>query len=142
MTNPTIFDPTKHIHLLPQFVVIHHACITQDFTLATFLPPLQREETLGWWKSRVHEVLTGTRTIIFTTQPSTEGSDAEGPVAGVVMLSKPPLETGPFRGTVEKLLVSPSVRRRGVATTLMMMLEEVTRVEGRPLLVSLFFCLD
>ena len=57
-------------------------------------------------------------------------------VAGIVALSKPPSETGPFHGIVEKLLVSPSFRRRGVATALMMKLEEVASVEGRPLLVS------
>lgn len=88
------------------------------------------------------EVLAGTRTIIFAMQSLPEGSDWEDElVAGVVTLSKPPWETGPFRGIVEKLLVSPSFRGRGVATTLMM-LEEVARVHGRPLLMSLFFCLD
>ena len=85
------------------------------------------------------EVLAGMHTIIFARQPSTKGSNTEErPVAGVVILSKPPLETGPFRGTVEKLLVSPSFRRRGMAMTLIMMLE-VARIESRPLLVSLFF---
>jgi len=83
------------------------------------------------------------RTIIFAAQPSPEWSNTEERlVAGIVMLSKPPSETGPFRGIVEKLLVSPSFRRRGVATTLMVVLEEVARAEGRPLLVSLFFCLN
>jgi GNAT superfamily N-acetyltransferase len=66
----------------------------------------------------------------------------ESMVAGVVMLSKPPSETGPFRGIVEKLLVNPSFRRRGVATTLMLKLEEAAAAEGQPLLVSLFFIFE
>jgi hypothetical protein len=137
MTNPTIFDPAKHAHLLPQFVAIHHTCITKDFTLANFLPPLRPELTFQWWKARVDEVLAGTRTIIFAALSQPDGPEVA--VAGIVMLSKPPSETGPFRAIVEKLLVSLSFCRRGVGTALMMKLEEVARVEGRPLLVSLFF---
>ena len=55
---------------------------------------------------------------------------------GVVMLSKPPSEKGPFRAWVEKLLVSPSFRRRGVARKLMKKLEELGKASGRTLLVS------
>lgn len=88
MTSPTVFDSTKHSHLLPQFAAIHHACITQDFTLANFLSPLRPEETLRWWKARADEVFAGTRTIIFSAQPSPEWSKAEeGLVVGIVILS-------------------------------------------------------
>jgi GNAT superfamily N-acetyltransferase len=92
---------------------------------------------LKWWEARVDEVRTGTRSIMFAS-PDRE----ESMVAGVVMLSKPPSETGPFRGIVEKLLVNPSLRRRGVATTLMLKLEEAAAAEGQPLLVSLFFIFE
>jgi ribosomal protein S18 acetylase RimI-like enzyme len=139
-TTLTILDPTKHTHLLHEFVAIHHACIIQDFTQPTFLPPLQPEMTLRWWQARVDEVIEGTRTIVFATPSSLNGQDARGEVvAGVVMLSKPPSETGPFRGVVEKLLVSPIFRRRGVARALMMKLEEAGREAGRTLLVSFTF---
>jgi GNAT superfamily N-acetyltransferase len=137
MATPRIFDPTKHLHLLPQFLDIHQACITQDFTLAVFLPHLRNDEMLRWWEARVDEVRTGTRRIIFATKSPPDG--LESVVAGIVSLSMPLAETGPFRGIVEKLLVSPRFRRRGVATTLMLKLEEVARAEGRPLLVSLLF---
>lgn len=53
------------------------------------------------------------------------------------MLSKPYWETGPFRGYVEKLLVSPLCRRVGVARALMLKVEEVAREKGRTLLVRL-----
>jgi len=45
-------------------------------------------------------------------------------------------ETGPFRGVVEKLLVSPAWRKKGIARALMKKLEEVAQKEGRSLLVS------
>lgn len=59
-------------------------------------------------------------------------------LAGYVMLGMPVTETGPFRGKVEKLLVAPEHRRKGIANGLMAKLEEVARAEKRTLLVSLF----
>jgi len=55
-------------------------------------------------------------------------------------------ETGPFRGVVEKLLVSPTWREKGVARRLMGKLEDVAWQEGRWLIVSFglllwIFCL-
>jgi GNAT superfamily N-acetyltransferase len=51
----------------------------------------------------------------------------------------PVSETGTFRDIVEKLLVSPEHRRKGIAKVLMLKLEEIARVEGRTLLVCVFF---
>jgi ribosomal protein S18 acetylase RimI-like enzyme len=48
----------------------------------------------------------------------------------------PVTETGPFRGEVNKLMVSPRHRRRGIARRVMGLLEEVARERGRHLLVS------
>jgi ribosomal protein S18 acetylase RimI-like enzyme len=39
-------------------------------------------------------------------------------LAGYVMLGMPVTETGPFRGKVEKLLVAPEHRRKGIANGL------------------------
>ena len=43
----------------------------------------------------------------------------------------PSVETGPFRGEVEKLLVSPRFRKVGVARRVMEKLEEVAKEKGR-----------
>lgn len=61
--------------------------------------------------------------------------DKSRDVTGVVMLRKPEAETGPFRGMVEKLLVSPDWRRKGVGRALMKGLEDVARERGKTLLV-------
>lgn len=51
----------------------------------------------------------------------------EEEVAGVVMLGMPFAQTGPFRGVVEKLLVRPEYRKRGIAKAMMGVLEGVAR---------------
>ena len=52
-----------------------------------------------------------------------DGQEEEVEVAGVVSLSAPTAQTGPFRCLVEKLFVSPFHRRRGFARLLMSALE-------------------
>lgn len=52
----------------------------------------------------------------------------------------PVTETGPFRGEVEKLMVSPRHRLKGVARRLMDKLEAVARERHRELLVSNLQC--
>ena len=108
------------------------ACIEQDNTVATFLPPLDPSAVLEWWLDRAEEVKKGTRTIVMCLA----GDQEE--VAGVVMLYKPLTQTGPQRGEVEKLLVSPDFRRRGVARLLMGKLESEGKEAGRWLFVSRF----
>ena len=63
----------------------------------------------------------------------------EEELAGYVMLGMPPSHTGPFRGIVEKLLVPPEHRKKGIARALMRKVEDVAREVGRTLLVS---CLE
>lgn len=60
-----------------------------------------------------------------------EGRQENYEVAGFVSLWKPESETGPFRADVEKLLVSPYHRRRGIARSLMRLLEATARKDGR-----------
>lgn len=68
---------------------------------------------------------------------SDPGAKAKGEeLVGVVMLATPPLETAPFRASVESLLVSTKYRRRGGATMLLRAVhEEACRVK-KTLLVS------
>ncbi|KAJ7443869.1 hypothetical protein FB451DRAFT_1295243 [Mycena latifolia] len=101
-----VFDPTnpEHIALLPSFADIHIACIEIDHTIANFTPPLKRDVIIDWWKERY------------------------------VILFRPLIEAEPTRGLIEKLLISPNFRRRGIARKLMEKLEEVARTNGRTLL--------
>lgn len=128
---PILFSPLHHTHLLPFLVAIHIACITTDSTIATFLPPLTHKQPAmtAYWQTRIDEIASGLRHIIIQLSET-------GELAGFVSLYMPPGETGPFRGSVEKLLVSPEWRMRGVARAVMGKLEVVARGCGRTLLVS------
>jgi len=135
MGEPTFFDPKTQAHLIPSFVRIHKSCIlSPPYTIATFLPPLKDDKMTSWWQDRCKEVETGERHIVMQMAPNPTTGESE--VAGFVMLGKPFAETGPFRGSVEKLLVLPEHRKKGFARALMVKLEEVARAEGRGLLVS------
>lgn len=59
----------------------------------------------------------------------------EEELAGIVNLVMPVTETGPFRGVVEKLLVSPRYRKMGIAKAMMGKLEDVAREKRRTLLL-------
>ncbi|KAL0933157.1 Acetyltransferase [Colletotrichum truncatum] len=133
---PYMFSPADHTHLIPYLAALHAACISQDRTLATFLPPLSHEKLLGWWKERIAEVIDGTRLMLILLDESEPGSKPKGTeLMGVVMLWMPYSETGPFRGFVEKLLISPKFRQRGGARMLMSALEGESLRRGRTLLM-------
>ena len=137
MPETVLFDPARHQSLTPSFVDIHIACIEHDHTIAKFLPPFtpeKRDKMLKWWQSKAEDVEKGDLDIIVDFLPN---DHEKKQLARYAMLVKPPSETRPFRGIVEKLLVSPNFRRRGVARRVLDKLEEVARKEGRTLLVSL-----
>lgn len=86
---------------------------------------------LAYWQSRSEDVKRGLRFIVLQL------TDLEGAeVAGYVCLYMPPSETGPFRGEVEKLMVSPDHRFKGVARRVMGKLESEAVERGRWLMVS------
>ncbi|KAJ7603401.1 acyl-CoA N-acyltransferase [Mycena polygramma] len=132
-TQIVVFDPKNPAHtaLIPSFADIHIACIETDHTIATFTPPLKRDTIIDWWAARAADAEQGARVIFMALV-----GDADGPaqLAGYVVLYRPLTETGPFRDSVEKLLVSPTFRRRGLARKLMEKLEEDAKVLGQTLL--------
>ncbi|KAJ7157598.1 hypothetical protein C8R43DRAFT_833705, partial [Mycena crocata] len=89
----------------------HIACIETDHTIATFTPPLNRDIIINWWKERVADAAKGSRIIFMSLLKMPRVDQA---LAGYVILFRPLTETEPFRGIVEKLLVSPKFRRRSV----------------------------
>jgi GNAT superfamily N-acetyltransferase len=127
---------------------VHASCILIDGTMATFLPPLNPEVLTKWWIARWEEVQRNDRVIIIVLadprdsniNPSLATTSDSAinalptTVAGVVSLAMPFSQTGPFRGTVEKLLVSPSHRRLGLGRALMAKLECVAMELGKTIL--------
>lgn len=88
----------------------------------------------SWWEARAQEVTNGTRHIIM--QMALNPTTGEEEVAGYVTLSMPVSQTIVFVATVEKLLVTPEHRNKGIAKRMMAKLAEVARKDGRLLFVS------
>lgn len=133
------FSPAEHIHLLPYLASLHAACITRDHITGTLLPPLDHEKLLTWWKDRISEVKAGTRLILLLLAEPMPGARAEGrDLMGMAMLNMSEGDdTGPFRASVENVLVDQKCRRQGVATNLLAVLEAEAFTRGKTLLVSL-----
>jgi len=125
----TILSPDQHARLVPSLAQIHMDCIMKSHTIATFLPPLDRAVFEKHWKANVDETRTGRRDIIMALLPGA-GENGVDLLVGYVMLIDQSVQTGPFRGRVEKLLVSPDHRQRGIARKLMAKLEEIAWPRG------------
>ncbi|KAL7811101.1 putative acetyltransferase [Trichoderma gracile] len=137
MENITItrFSPPQHTPLIPAIIQMHIDCIQADGALLRFHPPFtpeKRHKMETFWDERLSQISTGRRIVLIALAP-TEGSD-QGDVAGIVELGMPDADTGPFRGDLEMLMVSPKYRRRGLAAKLISDLEEIAREEKRTLL--------
>ncbi len=127
---PRLYHPSTDSHVLPHLAQIHAACIDNDHQLATFLPPLSQTKMLEYWTDVASNVEKG-RTAIFLQF----ADSSENEVIGYVFLLMPVSETGPFRGEVCKLMVSPNHRYKGVARRVMGLLEAYAREKERWLLV-------
>ncbi|RFU26947.1 hypothetical protein B7463_g9384, partial [Scytalidium lignicola] len=140
-------DPTQDLWLLPALVDLHIASIEHDNSLMRFHPPFtpeKRAKMLSFWRERMDQARSKRCIIIVATMTKTstitpiDGQEHEKEVekelCGVIELGTPDADTGPFRGAVEMLMVSPAHRRLGLATKLMLKLEEIALQEGRTLL--------
>ena len=132
---PVLYDAVKHQYLLQQIAQIHADCVLNDGTVVTFHPDetgqMDIPAIVKYWEARSTQVTAGTREIIMQF-----ADDSEEELIGYVSLDTPVTQTGAFRGAVEKLLVSPKHRYKGIARRLMAKLEDVAWAKGRVLLVS------
>ncbi|KAL8382840.1 hypothetical protein RB595_006558 [Gaeumannomyces hyphopodioides] len=124
--NPTaqssiyVFTAPQHSHLVPYLAALQGTCITMDHMTGAFLPPLNHEKLLAWWKERIADAGAGRVAILFLLDESEPGTRPKGSeLVGVALLSLPASETSPFRAQVESLLVSARYRRSGKAMQLM-----------------------
>ncbi|KAK5044454.1 hypothetical protein LTR84_011268 [Exophiala bonariae] len=73
--------------ILDGIVQLHCACILNDNTMATFMPPLNHPQIYKWWEDRIAEVTSGHRHIIVyltevndrTTLTNAKGQDIRIP---------------------------------------------------------------
>jgi len=132
-----LYVPSDHGHLTPYLAALHASCISHDRTIATFIPPLNQEKLLNYWRRCIAEINAGTRLLLLLLDETEPGTKVKGSeLMGCVMLHCPESETGRMRGFVEKLLVSPKFRKHGGARLLMATLESEGLVRGKSLFVS------
>lgn len=93
----------------------------------SFVLPFTASEAERFWKMKVlPQLRDGTGHLLVTR--------VAGRIAGCVQLDCDTPPNQPHRAEVRKLLVHPDFRRRGIARTLMLALEELARRKGRSLL--------
>nr|ABX82663.1 putative acetyltransferase [Trichoderma hamatum] len=130
------FSPSEHDKFLPAIIQMHIDCIESDGALLRFHPPFtheKRQKMESFWKARLSQISTGHR-ITLIALVSLDGKQ-EVDIAGIVELGMTEADTGPFRGDLEMLMVSPRYRRRGLASKLIDKLEEIAKEEKRTLLL-------
>jgi GNAT superfamily N-acetyltransferase len=100
--------------------------VVQDGASVSFMASLTPDEARAFWRARAKEVATGQRVLL--------GAYADGALMGTVSVDCAMPPNQPHRGAVEKLLVHPAARRRGMARALMRRAEREAKAAGRTLL--------
>ena len=101
------------------------ACVDAGASVS-YLPPLAPDVARGFWKRMAADVAAGTRVLLAAWDDAT--------LVGTVMLEFASSPNQPHRAEVQKLLVHPVARRRGIARALMAALEIEAARAGKTLL--------
>jgi GNAT superfamily N-acetyltransferase len=101
------------------------ACVQYGASVS-FMASLTLEEARDFWRTKAKEVATGTRILL--------AAYADGTLAGTVTLDCGMPPNQPHHAAVQKMLVHPQARRRGLARALMRAAEQAALTAGRTLL--------
>jgi GNAT superfamily N-acetyltransferase len=94
----------------------------------SFMHPLSQSDAEHYWRSQIVDVASG-KGFIFVCEDGKAGE-----IAGTVMLQRPWAPNQPHRADVAKLLVHRQHRRKGVASALMLAVEEKAKALGLKLI--------
>jgi GNAT superfamily N-acetyltransferase len=100
--------------------------VVRDGASVSFMASLTLAEARAFWRARATEVALGQRILL--------GAYLGGVMAGTVTIDCAMPPNQPHHAAVQKLLVHPDARRRGLARALMRRAEQETRAAGRTLL--------
>lgn len=113
-------------HDIHQLIGLLEACVRTGASVS-FVLPFSRGEAAAFWRDQVAPaVAEGTRRVLLAR--------LGGEIAGTVQLDLGTPPNQAHRAEVKKLLVHPDARRRGIARSLMIAIEEEARRTGRTLL--------
>ena len=103
-----------------------HACVHAGASVNFVLPFTQADAAAFWRDNTLPKVRAGTRLLLVAR--------AGGGIVGTVQLDSDTPPNQPHRAEVNKLLVHPEMRRRGIARALMAEVERQARHMGRSLI--------
>ncbi len=98
------------------------ACVAAGASIG-FLAPLDPMEAEAFWRKVIGEVASGGRTILVARDPA-------GRIVGSAQIGFESKPNGRHRAEVQKVMVLPSHRRRGIAARLMAEIEARARARG------------
>ncbi len=112
-----------HIEMLGDVL---HACV-QAGASVSFVVPFSLSEAKTFWRDQVlPAVYDGSRRVLLARWAEQ--------IVGTVQIDRATPPNQPHRAEVKKLLVHPRARRRGIARSLMLAVEDQARAERRTLL--------
>jgi ribosomal protein S18 acetylase RimI-like enzyme len=120
-----LLDPAAAAAAERRLAEILCACVDAGASVS-FLPPLPLHVARALWRDTAAEVASGARLLL--------GAWSEGELVGTVTLDLATPPNQPHRAEVQKLLVHPQARRRGIARALMLQAEEAALSARRTLL--------
>jgi GNAT superfamily N-acetyltransferase len=119
-------DPRRRDELLAALDTLLRDAVESGASVG-FLPPLEPDESRGFWQGTLDEVAAGTRLAL--------GAWQDGCLVGTIQLALATKPNARHRAEVQKLLVHTSARRQGIAQTLLVAIERAALDSGRKLLV-------
>ncbi len=99
-------------------VALLRACVDSGASLG-FLAPLSEAEAIVYWRGLAPQIESRSRTVLVARE--------DGRIVGSAQLAYESKPNGRHRAEVNKVMVLPSHRRRGVAAELMRALEQCAR---------------
>jgi ribosomal protein S18 acetylase RimI-like enzyme len=102
------------------------ACVEGGASIG-FLAPLPRGEAEAYWAKIYGDLPGGLRVLLVARA-------ADGSIVGSAQLAGEAKANGRHRGEVQKVMVLPAYRRRGIAARLMAEIERIARARGLTLL--------
>jgi acetyltransferase len=122
--NDSVSDET-----LKGLIQLLSACVHEGASIG-FLSPLSEQEAAAYWQKVLGDLPAGHRLILVARE------QAGGPIIGSAQIAFEARANGRHRAEVQKVMVLPSHRRRGIAGQLMAELERLAQL--RPGVTLLF----
>jgi GNAT superfamily N-acetyltransferase len=120
-----VMDAASAASAQRRFAEILLACV-RDGASVSFMASLTLEEARAFWRAKAKEVAVGQRILL--------GAYADATLVGTVTVDCAMPSNQPHHGAVQKMLVHPDFRRRGLARMLMRGAEQAALAAGRTLL--------